>query len=146
MSPPNLDGLLTKQPNGQDLSTVASNDLTDSSGRDPLSSQSQEFEPFPPFHPVDRKNRKDTEDRLSPEEDAAPQETNSDTGSESTEPSGSLEQGGQEQWEDTEPDVEHVSFKSLFDEKEFSDLNSMLDYVRSKWDFDFRAICSSLSP
>ena len=45
-----------------------------------------------------------------------------------------------EGWEDVEPDVESLAFVSFFDSEIFTDLSSLLDYMREKWDFDLRRV------
>ena len=49
-----------------------------------------------------------------------------------------------EGWEDAEPDVEQEQFVSLFDEKVFSDIQSMLRYCKNQYDFDFLATRQAL--
>ena len=105
---------------------------------------------FPSFVPIHsfKRNVSTYAENLTPSQEAGGSgQLNSDTESESTGASGSVdEKGGEAQpWEDIEPDVEEISFKSLFDKKEFSDLSSMLDYVRSTWNFDFQDVRSRLS-
>jgi hypothetical protein len=56
------------------------------------------------------------------------------------------EQDDEEGWIDTVADSdEEVKFVSLFDDKEFSDLSSMLDYVKDRYSFDFLRVCHMLS-
>ena len=45
-----------------------------------------------------------------------------------------------EGWEDLEPDVEKVLVQSLFDEKTFPDVPSMLHYCLEIYEFDFLEI------
>ncbi|MCJ1381647.1 hypothetical protein MMC17_004758 [Xylographa soralifera] len=40
-------------------------------------------------------------------------------------------------WVDVEPDIENIVFKSLFDNKDFQDVRSMLQYCLSTYQFDF---------
>jgi hypothetical protein len=47
-------------------------------------------------------------------------------------------------WEDAEPDQEEIQVKSLFDDKIFSDVKSMLDYSKENFGFDFLAVRQQL--
>ncbi|MCJ1284612.1 hypothetical protein MMC26_003946 [Xylographa opegraphella] len=49
----------------------------------------------------------------------------------------SLDLEEEQGWEDVEPDVEKVVYKSLFDEKKFQDVHSMLQYCLATYHFDF---------
>ena len=60
----------------------------------------------------------------------------SDSVSGSTDQSSTSSIRGEEGWEDLEPDVENVSFKSLLDDGVFSDVQSMLDHCKVKYAFD----------
>jgi hypothetical protein len=51
-----------------------------------------------------------------------------------------------EGWEDVEPEVEEEqTFKSLFDEKAFGDINEMFQYDKDKHSFDYVKLKQSLS-
>ena len=39
-------------------------------------------------------------------------------------------------WEDVEPDNEALTFVSLFNDTTFSDINEMLQYCQTRYDFD----------
>ncbi len=47
-----------------------------------------------------------------------------------------LDVNGPDGWEDLEPDVEQLEFKSLVDETKFSDLKSLLEHDRQTWKID----------
>ncbi|MCJ1435285.1 hypothetical protein MMC27_004657 [Xylographa pallens] len=47
-------------------------------------------------------------------------------------------------WEDVEPDVENIVYKSLFDDKDFQDVRSMLQYCLVTYQFDFLRIKADL--
>ncbi|MCJ1477389.1 hypothetical protein MMC13_006060 [Lambiella insularis] len=46
----------------------------------------------------------------------------------------------EEGWEDVQPDVEEVSFKSFFDDLNFQDVHCMLEYCKKTYGFDFLKI------
>ena len=50
----------------------------------------------------------------------------------------------EEGWEDLEPDVENITFKSLLDNETFLDVRSMLDHCKAKYAFDFVKIQKDL--
>lgn len=48
-------------------------------------------------------------------------------------------------WKDVEPDTDDEAvFISFFDDKEFSSLEAMLDYIKHEFSFDFLSICRHL--
>ena len=47
-------------------------------------------------------------------------------------------------WEDVETDIEHIVYKSFFDEKDFQDVHSMLQYCLATYHFNFLAIKAEL--
>jgi type I protein arginine methyltransferase len=49
-----------------------------------------------------------------------------------------------EGWEDVEPDFEKVMVQSLFDDKAFTDVRSMLEHCKQAFDFDFMKIRAEL--
>jgi protein arginine N-methyltransferase 3 len=57
--------------------------------------------------------------------------------SDSSEASDVLDMKDDEDWEDAEPDVENETFISLLDDEVFTDLMSMLNHCRDKYNFDF---------
>ena len=50
----------------------------------------------------------------------------------------------EEGWEDLEPDVENISFKSLLDDEIFSDVQLMLDHCKAKYSFNLVKIQKDL--
>ena len=62
----------------------------------------------------------------------------------STDQSSTSSSNCEEGWDDLEPDVEPVSFKSLLDDELFSDVQSMLDHCKAKYAFDFIKIRKDL--
>ena len=61
-----------------------------------------------------------------------------------TDDSSACSQRLEDDWEDLEPDVEDVSFKSLLDDAIFQDVRSMLDHCKDKYAFDFVKIQKDL--
>jgi type I protein arginine methyltransferase len=55
----------------------------------------------------------------------------------SSEASDVLDMKDDEGWEDAEPDVENETFISLLDDEVFTDLMSMLNHCKDKYNFDF---------
>ena len=49
-----------------------------------------------------------------------------------------------EGWEDVEPDLEKVTVQSLFDDKIFTDVRSMLEHCKQTFNFDFVKIRAEL--
>ncbi|MCJ1403098.1 hypothetical protein MMC11_006321, partial [Xylographa trunciseda] len=47
-------------------------------------------------------------------------------------------------WEDVEPDIENIVFKSLFDDRSFLDVHSMLQYCLTTYQFDFVKVRNQL--
>jgi protein arginine N-methyltransferase 3 len=58
----------------------------------------------------------------------------------SSEASDPLDMRDEEGWEDAEPDNEVTQFVSLFDKEVFTDITSMLEYCKSKYNFHFLAV------
>jgi protein arginine N-methyltransferase 3 len=67
--------------------------------------------------------------------------SDSDSGSEASDP---LDLKNDEGWEDVEEDTEALSFVSLFDDKTFPHLQSMLEYMRTTYDFDLKKVHKEL--
>ena len=55
-------------------------------------------------------------------------------------------EGGENGWEDVQPDVEEVTVISLFDEQEFPNVQSMLRHCMAKYDFDFLKLKNEFGP
>lgn len=51
----------------------------------------------------------------------------------------------EEGWEDAEPDHENLQLVSLFDETTFPDAQSMIEYCKEKYGFDFIGVQKTLS-
>ena len=56
-----------------------------------------------------------------------------------------LDMKDDEGWEDVEPDVENETFISLLDNEVFTDLISMLNHCKDKYDFDFLELKGKLA-
>src|SRR5882757_9655525 len=63
----------------------------------------------------------------------------------SSEASDMLDLNDEEGWEDAEPDVESETFISLLDDEVFTDIVSMLNHCRDKYNFDFLEIKERLA-
>jgi protein arginine N-methyltransferase 3 len=63
----------------------------------------------------------------------------------SSEASDMLDLNDEEGWEDAEPDVESETFISLLDDEIFTDIVSMLNHCRDKYNFDFLEIKERLA-
>lgn len=50
----------------------------------------------------------------------------------------------EDEWVDAEPDAEELDFISLFDDKKFPSLKSLVDYSKEKHDFDFLEVSNRL--
>lgn len=69
-----------------------------------------------------------------------------ETSSSSSEICNLLDEGGEDGWEDVQPDVEEVAVISLFDEQEFPDVQSMLRHCMVKYGFDFLKVKTEFGP
>lgn len=65
--------------------------------------------------------------------------------SDSSEGSDILDLKGDEGWEDAEPDVESIQFKSLLDDEVFTDVYAMLKHCKDIHGFDFLALRKQLA-
>ena len=106
----------------------------------PSSTQS-DFKPFAAFLPLDSNVPQIQSNTSSKKVNIDAGLHSSTTDSSDSDP----EEQDDDRWEDVEPDMEETRFRSLFDEKEFQSLSSMLDYCRSEWNFDLQEIRSRLS-